>query len=115
MRLASDVQQDAYRAAGLQPLPRAQALELMGRALAGDATTPVFAKIDWARLKPLHEAKGAAALPVGYGSPGNRGVAAGSAHEICRVLREARADQREQLLLDFVQAEVAAVLKNAAG
>jgi NAD(P)-dependent dehydrogenase (short-subunit alcohol dehydrogenase family)/acyl carrier protein len=111
MRLASDVQQDAYRAAGLQPLPRAQALELMGRALAGDATTPVFAKIDWARLKPLHEAKGPRPFLSAMEARVTEVVAADAPMKFVEVLREARADQREQLLLDFVQAAVAAVLK----
>ena len=111
MRLASDVQQGAYRDAGLQPLPNAQALQLMGSALAGAAVTPVFAKIDWARLKPLYEAKGARPFLSAVEAQVTDIEASDAPAKFIEVLREATGDQREQMLLDFVGAEVAAVLK----
>jgi NAD(P)-dependent dehydrogenase (short-subunit alcohol dehydrogenase family)/acyl carrier protein len=111
MRLASEVQQGAYRAAGLQPLSTAQALELMGRALAGTDATPVFAKIDWARLKPLYEAKGARPFLSAVEAEVTEIDADDAPVKFIEVLREAAPDQREQMLLDFVGAEVAAVLK----
>jgi acyl carrier protein len=111
MRLASDVQQGAYRAAGLQPLSKAQALELMGRALAGADATPIFAKIDWARLKPLYEAKGARPFLSSVEAQVTEIDANDAPAKFIELLREAAPDQREQMLLDFVSAEVAAVLK----
>ena len=112
MRLASDVQQDAYRAAGLQPLPKAQALELMGRALVGDATTPVFAKIDWTTLKPVHEAKGARPFLSAMEAEAIKVTPAeGAKAKLIDMLRDASPDESEQMLLDFVAAEVAVVLE----
>lgn len=111
MRLASDVQQGAYRDAGLQPLPNAQALQLMGRTLAGPAVTPIFAKIDWARLKPLYEAKGARPFLSAVEVQVTDIEASDAPAKFIEVLSEAAGDQREQMLLDFVGAEVAAVLK----
>jgi acyl transferase domain-containing protein/acyl carrier protein len=111
MRLASDVQQGAYRQAGLQPLAKAQALELMGRVLAGAEATPVFAKIDWTRLKPLYEAKGARPLLSALQAEVTEIDGNDPAAKFIDVLRQAAADQRGQMLLDFVSAEVGAVLK----
>jgi acyl transferase domain-containing protein len=112
MRLASGDQQDAYRAAGLEPLPTAQALELMGRALVGGPVTPVFAKIDWAKLKPLHEAKGARPFLAAMEAEATElaPTDAGKAKLIDR-LTEATPDQREEMLLAFVRTEAAAVLQ----
>lgn len=112
MRLASDAQQDAYHAAGLQPLQKSQALELMGRVLGGQTTTPVFAKIDWARLKPLHEAKGARPFLSRMEADATEFTqAAGAKAKLVDVLRDASPDQKELMLLDFVAAEVAIVLE----
>lgn len=112
MRLASGAQKEAYLAAGLNPLPKAQALELMGRALGGEATTPIFAKIDWAKLKPLHEAKGARPFLSAMEVEAIEAIAAQGANaKLVDSLRDASPDQREQMLLDFVAAEVAAVLE----
>ena len=112
MRLASGDQQDAYRAAGLEPLPKAQALELMGRALVGGSVTPVFAKIDWAKLKPLHEAKGARPFLSAMEAEATEiaPAEAGKA-KLVDQLREATPDQREEMLLAFVRTEAAAVLQ----
>jgi acyl transferase domain-containing protein/NADP-dependent 3-hydroxy acid dehydrogenase YdfG/acyl carrier protein len=111
MRLASDQQQDAYRAAGLEPLPKAEALELMGRALGGGAATPIFAKIDWSRLKPLHEAKGARPFLSAMEAAATEIAVAGPTAKLIDRLRDAAPDQREQMLLDFVAIEVATVLE----
>jgi hypothetical protein len=112
MRLASEQQKDEYRAAGLQPLPVAQALELMGRALISDAATPVFAKIDWARLKPLHEAKGARPFLSAMEVEATDVTPAGGARvKLVDMLRDASPEQGEQMLLDFVAGEVAIVLQ----
>jgi acyl transferase domain-containing protein/acyl carrier protein len=112
MRLASTEQQDAYRAAGLEPLPKAQALDLMGRALGGGAATPVFAKIDWVKLKPLHEARGVRPFLGAMEAEATETPADGRTAKLVDVLREAAPDRREQLLLDFVAAEVAIVLES---
>jgi NAD(P)-dependent dehydrogenase (short-subunit alcohol dehydrogenase family)/acyl carrier protein len=112
MRLASNAQQDAYRAAGLQPLPKAQALELMGRALVGGGTTPVFAKIDWVRLKRLHEAKGRRPFLSAMEAEATEiSPAEGTTAKLVDMLRDASPHQSEQMLLDFVAAEVADVLE----
>ena len=106
MRLASGAQQDAYLAAGLQPLPKAQALELLGRALVSDARTPVFAKIDWARLKPLHEAKRTRPFLSAMEAEATEiGPAEGKKAKLLDILREASPDQRDQMVLDFVSAD----------
>ena len=111
MRLASDVQKGTYREAGLQPLPNAQALRLMGRALAGSAVTPIFAKIDWARLRPLYEAKGRRPFLSAVVSSVTEIETGDEPAQLIEMLRDATSAQREQMLLDFVGAEVAAVLK----
>ena len=111
MRLASDEQKLAFRAVGLEPLPNAQALELMGRALVGGAATPVFAKIDWGRLKPVYEAKGVRPFLGVMGAETTEIAADRGTAKLVDTLCETPPDRREQLLIDFVAAEVAFVLE----
>ena len=57
MRLASAQSQRSYREGGLEPMPATEALDALGRLLAGKEPQAVVAQIDWSILKPLHEAR----------------------------------------------------------
>lgn len=114
MRLASAEAQRSFREGGLVPMAAAEALEALGRLLAGSEPQVAVARIDWDILKPLHEARRARPLLAHLGrqgmdaGPGAAGEVAPSAW-VDRLVA-AGAAQRHELLLDFVRGEVAAVL-----
>lgn len=114
MRLASADAQRSFREGGLVPMTGAEALEALGRLLAGSEAQIAVARIDWDILKPLHEARRARPLLAHLGRqgmdarPGSADVAVHSAW-VDRLVAAGTA-QRHELLLDFVRGEVAAVL-----
>jgi acyl transferase domain-containing protein len=111
MRLASVEAQRSYREAGLEPMPAAEALEALGRLLAGDAAQCAVARVDWDVLKPLHEARRGRPLlrRLGAGSAvaSKRGAATAA---LVERLAKAPAGARRDVLLDYVRGEVAQVL-----
>ncbi|HJV97058.1 MAG TPA: SDR family NAD(P)-dependent oxidoreductase, partial [Albitalea sp.] len=114
MRLASAQSQRSYREGGLEPMAAADGLAALGRLLSGSAPQAVVAKIDWSVLKPLHEARRArpflAQLDAAPAAP--RHVEAAAAAEPGLFDRIAAAPQamRQEMLIEFVSHEVAAVL-----
>ncbi|HEX4446240.1 MAG TPA: type I polyketide synthase [Polyangiaceae bacterium] len=114
MRLASADSQRAYREGGLLPMPSAEALDALGRLLAGPETNAVVARIDWSILKPLHEARRPRRLlahlglaPVGAPV---RDVASASKSKLAERLAGVPAGMRREILVEFVIGEVTAVL-----
>ena len=121
MRLASTTDRQEFRAAGLLPIRNADALEAMGRLLAARASRGVVAAVDWAQLKPLHEARRSRPLlrrvghdPAAQTPPSS--IAAPSApvddqaQALMQRLQSHPAAARRDVLIDFVQAQAAAVL-----
>ncbi len=122
MRLASASDQQDFREAGLLPMRTADALEAMARLLRSGRSRGVIAKADWKQLKAVHEARRArpllrrlggepapsAALPSPAAT--GRNAAAAAAHTLARRLGAVPPGARHDVLVDFVQREVAAVL-----
>jgi len=111
MRLASEESRREYAEAGLEPMPVDTALELMGRVVGQGVTNVTLASIDWGRLKPLHEARRARPFLSAVDRPDTATPApAVSGTDFSERLLGASPDEREELLIDFVRSEVAAVL-----
>jgi NADP-dependent 3-hydroxy acid dehydrogenase YdfG/acyl carrier protein len=120
MRLASATDRQEFRAAGLLPIRNADALEAMGRLLAARAARGVVAAVDWAQLKSLHEARRVRPLlrRVGQGMPAQSQPSAAatgvSLHDDAQALMQRLQSHpvaaRRDVLIDFVQAQAAAVL-----
>jgi acyl carrier protein len=113
MRLASAESQKSYRAAGLEPMPAAEALDALGRLLAGGEPQAVVARIDWSVLVPLHEARRRRPflekLRVAPASA-RREERAAAIPGFGERLAGAAAGMRRELLIELVRHEVAAVL-----
>jgi NAD(P)-dependent dehydrogenase (short-subunit alcohol dehydrogenase family)/acyl carrier protein len=121
MRLASAQTQRSYRAAGLEPMPAVDALAALERLLAGSEANVAVAHIDWSVLKSLHESRRVRPLLSYLGNeveatePANvagapAAAAASGAPTLLDRLGQVAASDREELLIEFVRAEVAAVL-----
>jgi acyl carrier protein len=113
MRLASAEHQRSYREGGLQPMPASDALDALGRMLAGTQPQAVVATVDWGVLKPLHEARRSrpflSHLGVAVRAPA-AAPRADSGPALQERLAAAPVAMRHDLLVEFVQHEVAAVL-----
>jgi SAM-dependent methyltransferase/NAD(P)-dependent dehydrogenase (short-subunit alcohol dehydrogenase family)/acyl carrier protein len=120
MRLASVESRQEFRDAGLLPMHNADALDALGRLLASNATRGIVAAVDWVQLKAMHEARRARPFLRHVGNttlragPSARATAAasGDGQTLALMLRlqsHAPAARRD-VLIDFVQAQVAAVL-----
>lgn len=57
MRGTSEDAQRSYRASGIEPLAIHEALDLLGRTLAGDERQLMIARLNWSKMKPLQEAR----------------------------------------------------------
>jgi acyl transferase domain-containing protein/acyl carrier protein len=121
MRLASAGDQEDFRDAGLLPMRNGDALEAMGRLLAARAARGAVAAVNWTQLKPLHEARrsrpflrrvGQAASVSPQAAPNPERVAPvhDDAQALWQRLQACPAAARRDVLIDFVQAQVAAVL-----
>jgi acyl transferase domain-containing protein/SAM-dependent methyltransferase/acyl carrier protein len=114
MRLASAESQASYREGGLLPMPARDALGALGRALAGPASQVVVARVDWSALKNLHEARRARPLLSRLGAPPQTVAPAVRRPEagpsLVQRLSTMPAGMRGDALVNFVQAEAAAVL-----
>ena len=113
MRNVSAEGRQSYREAGLEPMPAAEALEALGRLLAGNTAQAAVARIDWNVLKPLHEARGARPLLADLGGEpevaANAAARASASSWLDRIAAAAE-EQRIDILLELVRAEVAMVL-----
>ncbi len=118
MRLASADDRRSYRESGLQPMVESDALDALGRLLAGTQAQAVVARVDWSVLKPLHEARRARPFLARVGTavrpalPVQRTEAGPSLPERLAALPAA---MRHDLLVEFVQQEAAAVLGLGSG
>lgn len=113
MRLASADRQRSYREVGLEPMSTDVALDALGRILAGDAAQAMVARIDWNVLKPLHEARRERPFLARLGQRAAATPApATAAHgtDLGRRLAGVAVEARHEVMLEFVRAEVAAVL-----
>ncbi|MEO8804850.1 MAG: type I polyketide synthase [Burkholderiaceae bacterium] len=118
MRLASADNQRSYREGGLQPMAASDALDALGRLLAGTQPQAVVAKVDWSVLKPLHEARRSRPLlaRLGVVVPVVLAAARAEAGPGLQVrLAAVPAAMRHDLLVEFVQHEAAAVLGLGSG
>ena len=116
MRLASAQSQQDFRQAGLEPMPGATALDALSRLLAGGAARGVIASVDWHQLKAVHEARRPRPFLRHLGNkPVTAPTAAGRKDDaatsaLVQRVAAAPASLRHDVLIDFVQREVAAVL-----
>jgi len=118
MRLASADDQRGYREGGLLPMPTAAALNALGRLLAAphgtQPTQAVVAQIDWSVLKPLLESRRARPLLAHLGVSAEVASASTPRAEAGVSLAERLAAVpqalRHEMLVEFVQREVADVL-----
>jgi acyl carrier protein len=119
MRLASQESQRSFREGGLQPMPAGEALDALGRLLAGTQAQACVARIDWSVLKPLHEARRArpflSRLGVSPASKAAAPVASPAATGLLERIAGLPQAQREEMLIEFVSREVAHVLALDAG
>ncbi|MEO8057469.1 MAG: SDR family NAD(P)-dependent oxidoreductase [Burkholderiales bacterium] len=115
MRLASGEDRRSYREGGLEPMPAGAALDALCRLLGGPQRQAVVAQIDWSVLKPLHEARRARPFlsRLGLVAP----LAAPPAPDgadvrpaLIEQLERAPSGRRHDLLVEYVQGEVAMVL-----
>jgi acyl transferase domain-containing protein/acyl carrier protein len=112
MRLASAESQRSFREGGLRPMPSGAALDALRDLLRGTTSQAMVADIDWAVLKPLHEARRVRPFlarmgvqPVVVTSHGHVSTPA-----VIERWHTAPADLRHDVLLAFVSDEVATVL-----
>jgi acyl carrier protein/NADP-dependent 3-hydroxy acid dehydrogenase YdfG len=112
MRLASAEDQRSFREGGFEPMPAAEALEMLGRLLAEDLPQAVVARVDWGILRPLHEARRARPfLSRLHAAPAGRARADDAGPSLAERLEGVPADARHDRLVEFVRGEVAAVLQ----
>jgi NAD(P)-dependent dehydrogenase (short-subunit alcohol dehydrogenase family)/acyl carrier protein len=114
MRLASSDSQQSFREAGLEPMDNAAALDALRRLMCAGAQRGIVARVDWDRLKAVHEARRARPLLRHLGTPAAGPSplrASGDAPSmLVRRIGAAPASLRRDLLVEHVQREVAAVL-----
>ncbi|MDQ2644214.1 MAG: beta-ketoacyl reductase, partial [Myxococcota bacterium] len=113
MRLATAQDQQSYRQGGLLPMATEDALDALGRVIAAEEPGAVVANIDWSVLKPLYEARRPRRFLDELGrAPAARVQASGAEPEQSLAARLAGIppEMRRDVILDFVVAEVAAVL-----
>jgi acyl carrier protein/NAD(P)-dependent dehydrogenase (short-subunit alcohol dehydrogenase family) len=113
MRLASAESQRSFREAGLEPIVAADALQALGSLLSGERAQMMVAQIDWTVLKPLHESRRVRPLLARFGddAPQTQGDddAPLQATLVSR-LTGADASQRAEIVTEWLQDEVSAVL-----
>ena len=97
---------------GLEPMDNQQALDAMGRLISAGAAHAVVARVDWERLKAVHEARRARPFLRHLGAPVGIAPAAAPAGGTPLVAKGAAAPAalRRDLIVEHVQREVAAVL-----
>ncbi len=119
MRAVSNDTQDWYRKIGLLPLSSDEALDALGRVIAANIPHAVVARIDWARYKPLVEAKRprpylrhiergeiAVSASAGHSGPRPHDETVGLVERLACI----PADTRIDVLEEFVRTEAAIVL-----
>ena len=113
MGAASASGQEVAAQFGLRRMASEQALELLGELLgAADVSQLAVAEVNWSVLKPAYEARRERPFLelVGARVDAAQPAAAARSESWLPRLHAAPADERHDLLLDYVRAEVAAVL-----
>jgi acyl carrier protein len=116
MRLASPELQASYERAGLSPMPAAEALDALGRLISAGSPRGIVARVDWDRLKPLHEARRARPFLAKVGvvaaprAPRAQRRAETAEPGLPERLAGATDSMRRSLIDDFVRRQVSSVL-----
>jgi non-ribosomal peptide synthetase component F/acyl carrier protein len=115
--MASAETRRSFQEAGLLSMSADEALDALGRLLAGPAAQGIVARIDWTLYKPLFELRRSRPFLSLVGTtsrPVEVGKASGAPPEAARGLAKDFAErpetERQELLMAFVQGAVAAVL-----
>jgi amino acid adenylation domain-containing protein len=115
VRMASEETRLGYRRAGLLPMSNSEALDALGRLLAGPDSQGIVARIDWSRYKPLFETRRPrpflsclGAVPPPIHAP--ELLETGGASDLPEHISQAPAAERPKLLHNLVRNAVAAVL-----
>jgi acyl carrier protein len=106
-------QQRALTGAGLRPMPAASALKILGRLLTGAPPQVVVAAVDWATLKAVYETKKRRPFLEQLGSAPSpkRTAVVPEQGDLRQRLEAARPQDRWDVLVSHVRAEVARVLR----
>jgi NAD(P)-dependent dehydrogenase (short-subunit alcohol dehydrogenase family)/acyl carrier protein len=119
MRGVSDADRRRYRESGLEPMTAEEALRALGALLAQpDCAQATVAHIDWSVLKPLHELRRVRPLLAELGDAPPRRTntqlkpaeVRGGGTSLSERLAAAPESLRNEVLIEFVRAEVGAVL-----
>lgn len=110
MRLASAESQRSFREAGLEPMLAEDALRALGAVLSSERAQMMVAQIDWKILKPLHEARRIRPLLARFDDDAPRSEDEPLQATLLSRLAGADASQRAQIVTEWVQDEVSAVL-----
>lgn len=113
MRLASADSRRNFVESGLQPMATNAALDALGRLLAGSRARAVVASVNWGLLRSLHEVRRVRPLLQHLGitpRAATLAVRVAAQPDLEKRLNSAPSAMRAELLIDFVQHEVAAVL-----
>jgi SAM-dependent methyltransferase/NAD(P)-dependent dehydrogenase (short-subunit alcohol dehydrogenase family)/acyl carrier protein len=121
MRLATDEDRRAFAQGGLRPLASSDALDRLGRLISAGVQRKVVASVDWEVFKSLYEARRVRPLlrevgPIASASQTAPAATGGTgAPAVVERLREAGQAQRLELLVEYIQEQVAHVLGLPAG
>ncbi|MGE0158275.1 MAG: type I polyketide synthase [Gemmatimonadales bacterium] len=111
MRLASQDQQRDYQRSGLEPMSEQEALGALGRVIGSGATRAVVARADWTTLKELHQSRRARPFLEHVGATrAATSVVPQPTPRLADRLANAPFAARNDVVMDFVREEVAAVL-----
>ncbi len=124
MRLASTQDQAGFLQAGLEPMDRAEALDALARLLSAGAANAVVARADWPRLKTVHEARrqrpflrhlgrlpeSAVSLKTVVSASGSAASSGPTLSRLAQQVAAAPSGLRRDVIVDFVQHQVANVL-----
>jgi acyl transferase domain-containing protein/NAD(P)-dependent dehydrogenase (short-subunit alcohol dehydrogenase family)/SAM-dependent methyltransferase len=110
MRLASAESQRSFREAGLQPIAAEEALQALGALLSGERAQMMVAQIDWKVLKPLHEARRVRPLLARFGEDTAQAEDEPVQATLVSRLAAAEASERAEIIVEWLQDEVSAVL-----
>jgi acyl transferase domain-containing protein/acyl carrier protein len=111
MRHASEAERRMFAEAGLRPMTAADALDRLGRVLADGIPQAAIAAVDWRALRAVYEARRRRPLFAEIGAePPARSLPRGAATPLRDRLESVPPADRQDVLIEFVAAEVARIL-----
>jgi acyl carrier protein len=113
MRVASAEDRRGFLDAGLRPMASARALEALGAVISAGIPQISVASIEWESLRSLYEARRRRPFLARLGSSGTKATSArprGAKRDLPSRLSGAPANERKDIVLAFVQGEVARIL-----